>query len=214
MSARRPARAVVFDFGGVLITPITNQIRKVAAAAGTDEHVMHEVLLGPRTSGGEHPWHRAERGEIPISDIQELLEPWAARVDVRLNGDEIDRLLAAGEYSVVLDMVVRVRSLRDAGYLTGLLTNTFAEFRPTMERDVDLTAFDAVIESFAVGARKPEPAIYERTAQMLGVEHEEIIYLDDFDQNLAPARALGWSTIHVGDPDQALLELGQLVSVP
>jgi FMN phosphatase YigB (HAD superfamily) len=49
---------------------------------------------------------------------------------------------------------------------------------------------------------------------MLGVEHEEIIYLDDFDQNLVPARALGWSTIHVGDPDQALLELGQLVNDP
>ena len=44
------------------------------------------------------------------------------------------------------------------------------------------------------------------------VEHEEIIYLDDFDQNLVPARELGWSTIHVGDPDQALLELGRLVS--
>jgi putative hydrolase of the HAD superfamily len=81
-----------------------------------------------------------------------------------------------------------------------------------MERDVDLTAFDAVVESFAVGARKPEPAIYERTAQIRGVEPEEIIYHDDFDQNLVPARARGGSTIHVGDPDEALLELGQLVS--
>ncbi|MFK8023905.1 MAG: HAD family hydrolase [Ilumatobacter sp.] len=202
--------AVVFDFGGVLITSIANQIGKVAASHGIDTAVMHELLLGPRTSG-DHPWHQAERGEIAIAEIQSRLEPWADAAGLALRGDEIDRLLAPGEYSIVEPMVQRVRSLRAAGYATGLLTNTFAEFRPTMERDLDFALFDAVIESFAVGARKPEPAIYAATASALGAEHADIIYLDDFEQNLVEPRALGWRTILVGDHDQALDQLSVLV---
>lgn len=206
-------RAVVFDFGGVLITTIANQIGKVADTHGVQSSVMHEVLLGPRRSGENHPWHRAERGELAIADIQGLLAPWAERAEVSLHGDEIDRLLAPGEYTVVPEMIEHIRVLRRRGLRTGLLTNTFAEFRPTMQRDIDFGLFDAVIESFAVGARKPEPAIYAATADRLEVDHHEIAYLDDFDQNLGPARKLGWRTILVTDPASALTELEDLLSV-
>lgn len=200
----------MFDFGGVLITSIANQIGKVAASHEVEPATMHELLLGPRASG-EHPWHRAERGEIAVAEIQELLSPWAAATGVDLHGDEIARLLALGEYTVVEEMVERVRTLRGEGYLTGLLTNTFAEFRPTMQRDLDFGLFDAVVESFAVGSRKPEPAIYAATAAMLGVEHRQIVYLDDFEQNLAEPAALGWTGILVGDHHEALRSLDRVL---
>lgn len=206
-----PIRAVVFDFGGVLITPISNQIARIAALHDADTAVMHEILLGPRKSGPNHPWHRAERGEIPTADIQGLLGPWAEAVGVTLRGDEMDRLLAPGGYAVVEAMIDRIHALRAAGYLTGLLTNTFAEFRPTMQRDIDFALFDVIVESFAVGARKPEPAIYETTAERLGVDARSIVYLDDFDHNLEPPAALGWATIHAVDPIDALRELDRLL---
>ena len=40
-----------------------------------------------------------------------------------------------------------------------------------------------------------------------GVEHSQIVYLDDFAQNIEAARALGWSTIHVSDMDAAIAEI-------
>jgi epoxide hydrolase-like predicted phosphatase len=207
-----PLPAVVFDFGGVLITPITNQIGEIAATNGASATTMREVLMGPRESGPDHPWHRAERGEIAVADIQGRLAPWADAFDVTLRGDEIDRLLAAGGYTVVDAMVDRVRTLRGAGHATGLLTNTFAEFRPTLERDLDLGMFDVVVESYAVGSRKPEPPIYEATADALGVTHDRIVYLDDFEQNLDHPVTLGWATIHVKNPDTALAELDRLLA--
>ncbi len=203
--------AVVFDFGGVLITTISNQIGSIAGSRGVEPAVMHEILLGPRASGPDHPWHRAERGELATSEIQPLLGPWAAEFGVTLRGDEIEALLAPGGYTVIDAMLDRIRDLRAEGYLTGLLTNTFAEFRPTMERDIDFALFDVIVESFAVGSRKPEFAIYETTAERLGIDHGAIVYLDDFDQNLEPPAALGWTTIHVGDPHVALHELDALL---
>ena len=204
-------RAVVFDFGGVLITPITNQIGTVAERHGRSVPEVLEVLLGPRDSG-EHPWHRAERGELAVAEIQGLLDPWADAAGLTLAGDELDVLLAAGAYTHVRAVHDRVATLHRDGIKTALLTNTFAEFRPTMERDVDFGLFDVVIESFAVGARKPEPAIYAATQAALGVAPSEIVYLDDFDQNLVPAAALGWATIHVLDPIVALAELDALLA--
>lgn len=199
-------RAVVFDFGGVMITPITNQVSEVARRHGVTTAVLLEVLLGPRASG-DHPWHRAERGEIAVAEIQPLLGPYASAAGLTLHGDEIDALLAPGGYTRLEAMAQRVQALRARGIVTGLLTNTFAEFRPTMAKDLSFDWFDAVVESFAVGARKPEPAIYEATARMLGVQHHEIVYLDDFDQNLIPAQEFGWTTIHVTDPMVAVAQL-------
>jgi epoxide hydrolase-like predicted phosphatase len=206
LQIRAPIRAVVFDFGGVLITPITNQVGTLATRHDQPLESMLALLLGPRNTG-DHPWHRAERGELAVADIQALLAPWATEAGVDLHGDEMDVLLAAGAYEVVQPMVERVQRLRTEGIKTALLTNTFAEFRPTLETVVDLSLFDVVIESYAVGARKPERVIYEATAAALGVDHREIAYLDDFDQNLAPAAALGWTVIHVTDPTLAIAEL-------
>ena len=210
MSARR-IDAVVFDFGGVLITTINNQVGDVAATHGVELAVMHEVLLPRRPRHKERERHRAERGELDVADIQSELGPWAADAGVDLRGDEIQRLMRPGAYTVIGEVLDLIDALRGDGFGTALLTNTFAEFRPTMERDIDFALFDVVVESFAVGARKPEPAIYEATAEQLGVRHDAIVYLDDFDQNLEPAAALGWTTILVGDHRDAIIRLDGLL---
>jgi epoxide hydrolase-like predicted phosphatase len=210
-AARATPRAVVFDFGGVVITPITDRIETIAARHGTDVRTMLEVLLGPRETG-DHPWHRAERGELAVAEIQSLLGPWADEVGLELHGDEMDVLMDASLYDVNSVVTDRIRSLRDEGYVTALLTNTFAEFRPTLERDLDLSMFDAVVESYAVGARKPEPGIYEATVAALGVAHDEIVFLDDFEQNLATAAELGWTTILVRDVADAVAELDAVLA--
>ena len=64
LANQEPVEAVVFDFGGVLITSIHHQLGRVAVSHGVDMLTMKSVLMGPTTSG-DHPWQRAERGEIP-----------------------------------------------------------------------------------------------------------------------------------------------------
>ncbi|MGH9272394.1 MAG: HAD family hydrolase, partial [Ilumatobacteraceae bacterium] len=140
-------RAVVFDFGGVLITPITTGITAIAERHGAEPRAMVEVLIGPEQTG-DHPWHRAERGEIAVADIQAGLATYASTAGIELVGDEIDVLLVP-RYTFNDAVLDCVRALRAEGIRSGLLTNTFAEFRPTLEKDLDLTTFDAVVESYA-----------------------------------------------------------------
>jgi putative hydrolase of the HAD superfamily len=200
-------RAVVFDFGGVLISPITTLIAEVAAWHDVTMAEMLDVLMGPReTSTSDHPWHRAERGELAIAEMQTEVVPYAVAAGLTLRGDEYDRLLC-GEFAVHVDVVDRIVHLRDEGYRLGLLTNSFLEFREHIEAHIDFTLFDAVVDSSEVGHRKPEPAIYELTARLLGVSASEILYLDDFAANLEGAEAAGWRTIHFTGVESALREL-------
>ena len=204
-------RAVVFDFGGVIITPITNKIAILAQRHGVDVTTMLEILMGPRHQSTDHAWHRAERGELAVTEIQDLIVPVAAARGVELDGDEIDVMLDNQTYDLNTQVLHRIDALKGKVIL-GLLTNSFQEFRPTLERDVDLSRFDIVMDSSAEGSRKPEPVIYRRTTEALGVPAESVVYLDDFDHNLGPARDEGWQTIHVTDPDTAIADLDLLLA--
>jgi putative hydrolase of the HAD superfamily len=53
---------------------------------------------------------------------------------------------------------------------------------------------------FARFRPKPDPAVYQLVLDMLGVSGADTILIEDMPQNLAPARALGMTTILVGDP--------------
>ncbi len=201
----------MFDFGGVLISPITEKVQRLAARHGVSVPELATVLLGSADSTHDHPWHRAERGELPVSAIQGLLTPWAQAAGLVLDGDEIGIMLTPGDYRYHTEVVARVGTLKAQGYLVGLLTNSFAEFRPVLAAEMDLEQFDAVIDSSDVGARKPEAAIYDRTTVALGVEAHQIVYLDDFIQNIDGARRAGWATVHVTSPEQALADLDALL---
>ena len=88
--------AVIFDFGGVIITPITRQIGMIAEGLGRTTAEVHHVMMGPQFESGDHPWHRLERGEIGMEVLQDLLMPIAAEAGMTFRGDEVEKILAPG----------------------------------------------------------------------------------------------------------------------
>jgi putative hydrolase of the HAD superfamily len=207
MQSATPITAVVWDFGGVLITPITEVLTEVAAWHDVSIVEMLDVLMGPRhESTPDHPWHRAERGELPTAAMQEEVAPFAAAAGIELRGDEYERVLC-GIFDLHDEVIERIARLRGEGYRTGLLTNSFVGFRPILEQRVDFSIFDVIVDSSEVGCRKPEPRIYELTTEMVGEPAEQILYLDDFAANIDGANAAGWRTIHVTGRDEIVSAL-------
>lgn len=210
----RATEAVVFDYGGVIITSIANKVQRVADRHEVDLLTMLEVLMGPRHESTDHPWHQSERGEIWVSDVQQSLGPAAELAGITLDGTEIDELMDSMTYSYVDESLAMIDEIAAGPLKLGLLTNLNLDFRETLEAELDLTKFDAVIDSAVEGTRKPEVRIYEIVEERLGVHGEAIIYLDDFDHNLGPATKRGWRTIHVTDPATAMQQLRTALTSP
>ena len=71
--------AVLFDLSGVMTTSAFGPLARMGAGGGHGEAEVLDLLLGPYHEDTDHPWHRVERGEIPITEwVQEkgqLVDP-------------------------------------------------------------------------------------------------------------------------------------------
>jgi putative hydrolase of the HAD superfamily len=70
--------------------------------------------------------------------------------------------------------------------------------------------FDVFFSSCWLGVRKPTRQIYERVLGMTQADPARSVLVDDREQNLAPARALGMKTIHFESAEQLARSLAEL----
>ncbi|MGH9734965.1 MAG: HAD family hydrolase, partial [Candidatus Acidiferrales bacterium] len=90
------------------------------------------------------------------------------------------------------EMTAWLASLRPAGYKTALLSNMQHEMIAHVRAKFGwLNGFDHQIFSSEVRLVKPDPALYRVCLAKLGTEPRETIFIDDREQNVAAARALG-----------------------
>ncbi|MFZ4518746.1 MAG: HAD-IA family hydrolase [Microthrixaceae bacterium] len=203
-------RAVLFDFGGVILTSPFEAFAAYERDAGLPDGFLRSVNA---TNPDANAWARLERSEL---DIDEFVVAFEA--EARELGQEVDgaRVLECLRGDVRPSMVAALRACRTR-YATGLLTNNFLTGSPdwssggSFHELVDL--FDVVVESSRVGCRKPEPRFYEIALEELGITADEAVFLDDLGVNLKPARAMGMTTIKVVDPDVALAELSAVTGL-
>jgi epoxide hydrolase-like predicted phosphatase len=202
--------SVVVDFSGVLVTQRSPVLAELASWHRVSIETLVHVLMGPRAwSTVDHPWHRAERGELEAAALQSEVAPYAEAAGMTLRGDEYAQLLT-GDFVVNDDVLERIGGLRELGYTVGLLMNSFRELRSTIDGKVDFGMFDVVVDSSEVGCRKPEPQIFSIMEQRLGADPARILYLDDVTANIEGARNAGWGTILVTDLFDALHDLDRV----
>jgi epoxide hydrolase-like predicted phosphatase len=202
--------SVVVDFSGVLVSHTSPILDELASWHRVPVETLVQVLMGPRGwSTADHPWHRAERGELPAALLQAEVVPYATAAGLTLRGDEYAHLLM-GDFAVNGEVVERIGRLRGLGYSLGLLMNSLRELREAIEGRIDFGVFDAVVDSSEVGCRKPEPEIFAIMEQQLGVEPSRILYLDDVIANVSAAYNAGWATIYVSDLFDALQDLDRV----
>ncbi|HEY0506605.1 MAG TPA: HAD-IA family hydrolase [Blastococcus sp.] len=211
---RSTVTAVVFDLGGVLTESPMTAFAAYEREAGLPDGLIRQLnSIDPDTNA----WARFERNELDVAGFSAAFEAEATALGHRLDAA---RVLAALRGELRPSMVAAVATLRDAGLPLALLSNNVAPMERTGPVGALLGLFDTVVESSVEGVRKPEPEIYRRTLTRLSeavgrpIEATDCAYLDDLGINLKPARALGFSTIKVVDPDAALAELSALVGFP
>ena len=206
--------AVVFDLGGVLTESPMGAFAAYEAEAGLPDGLIRRLNTADPHSNA---WARFERGELDVAGFSEAFEAEAAAAGYRVDAA---RVLGALHGDLRPAMVAAVRRLKEHGLPLALLSNNVAPMERAGALGELQALFDAVVESSTEGVRKPEPEIYRRALTRLSeavgrpIEAADCAYLDDLGINLKPARALGFSTIKVVEPADALRELSALVGFP
>lgn len=193
-------KAIVWDFGGVLVrTDPDNQRDALAARLGLSRAALEASVFDANNR------RQAQLGGV---DGDEYLQEVAGQF-----GMTVEELRAAFFGADHLDhtLMAYIRSLRPR-YKTGLLSNAMNNLRAalTVEYPI-LDAFDAIVISGEVGVMKPHPAIYRLAAERLGVQPSEAIFVDDSIQNIHGAQAAGMRAVLFTSREQTLSELQSLL---
>ncbi len=192
-------RAVIFDFGGVLIrSQDESGRRKWEARLGLSEGDLADIVFGSdasaRATVGELPadavWqHVAERFGLDAAQLQELQRDF-------WRGDFFDT-----------ELVQFLRDLRPR-YKTAILSNAWPNARELFVEHFGLgTAVDAMIISAEERVAKPDPRIYQVAVERLDVAFHEAVFVDDMERNVRAAQQLGMKGVHFRSTPQALAEV-------
>lgn len=212
----RPVETVIFDYGGVFSTPVFRNLDGFETQMGYRPGSVNELLFGEAayvSGGGGDPsdggpegsevadWHRLERGELSFAEYIDGLVARAPDVlGTPLDMGAYQRFLGEMPLGVQWPLVHRARRLQAQRLRLGLLTNNVAEFGDTWRATFPVDElFEVVVDSSAVGMRKPEPEIYLLTCERMGVHPEAAVFIDDNLDNCRAADALGIESLQFGD---------------
>ncbi len=221
-----PLRAVLWDFGGVILTSPFEAFRRYESAAGLPLDFIRTINS---TNPHSNAWALLERSDISPAEFDELFAQESSAHGHRVPGADVLALLSG---DIRPNMVAALDAVIAAGFKTACLTNNMVTTNNDMvttsdntvttsessnERASALTAvmnrFDVIVESSKVGVRKPEPRFYEIACEMLDVTPGECVFLDDLGINLKPAAAMGMRTIKVVDPVDAISQLAEITGI-
>ena len=194
--APRPADAVVFDLGNVLIR--WDPVAAIAAAVGPERAAA--FVADPVFDFAA--WNRANDAGRTLAE--------AERTAVEAHPHYADEILAYRQNfsaSLVGDIpgsVAILRELHDAQVPVFALTNWSAELFPVALEQFDfLDLFEDIIVSGEEGVAKPDPEIFEvleeRVRHRAGLD--DCIFIDDSPANVAAASETGIDAVHFTGAD-------------
>lgn len=191
--ADRPCDAVLCDLDNVIRFYDTTHLASLERAAGLPEGATEEVAYAPET---DLP---LLLGRIsPDEWVEAIVSGLAGRVD-EVRARELGRALARAPFRADEEVVAVLRRVRARVPLV-LVTNA------TLQLEDDLAALgigdlaDHVVSSAVEGVAKPDPEIYRIAAARAGVPLDRCLFVDDRQENVDAAVALGMKGVLFREP--------------
>jgi epoxide hydrolase-like predicted phosphatase len=183
-------KAIVFDVGGVLLrTEDASKRRLLEKKHGLDTNSVEKLVFDSKS---------AQESTIGLVDTQKIWQDIAEELDLSpealqefiedfWDGDRLDK-----------NLVEYLKSCRPR-FTTALLSNAWTDARQAFANKfgiIDKKTVDHIIISAEEGVAKPDERIYQILSEKVGYEFNQILFIDDFLENIRAAENLGMHTIH------------------
>lgn len=193
-SGRPPFGAVLCDVDNVIRTFDSSRLQALERAAGIAEGTTKKVAF-------------AQEAVLPLLLGHITSQEWAEAIADGLAGlvpeaqtaYELALALLESPFHADDEVVALLRRARVRVPLV-LVSNAALE----LESDLDSMGLgdlaDHVVNSARVGLAKPDPRIYLLAAELAGTPPERCLFVDDSEENVEAAAALGMRTVHFREP--------------
>jgi HAD superfamily hydrolase (TIGR01509 family) len=220
-----PIRGVVFDFHHTLAHAGDPEVwlREAWTDLGRDGDPA--TVLGddyaPALAFLDQLWEEArvvdpenERDRDPARhrEVFDRVIATAPGIDVQL-ADALYQIMHR-QWDVYDDVLPVLKALREKSVRVAMLSNVGFDLSPTLARTGVDELLDGVVMSYAVGAVKPDPAIFQNALDALDLPASEVLMVGDAWQDDAAAAALGVRTLilpRTDDPSHGLELVVRLV---
>lgn len=190
---------VIFDMGNVLLDFNPRYSLELYLDNEADRELIYrELFCGPEWAEGDLGLiHDADRYSLVCLRVPERLHP-ALKNIVDHWSDCMKPV--AGAQAFVADC-------KQAGYRVYILSNASDLFYKYFPNFAPLNYFDGHVVSCDIHATKPHQRIYRHLLNRYRLNPEECLFIDDVQQNVESAQALGIQGIQFQDDFQPMREM-------
>jgi len=198
--ALKKIRWILFDLGNVLVDHVPSGTDHIASFLKIEPDVLHTYLLEIDAS------RRLCNGEFGA-------EEFVALVNRRFNGAITPKMITEWfkpEIERVYPEIPELVSSLAGRYSLGVLSNTFFGHWDYFAATDLAGRFSALMASHLLGCVKPDPEIYRKALRQIAAKPEETIFIDDKEENVAAALALGINAFQSLSPAETISGLARL----
>ena len=194
-------KAIVFDLGGVLFTNGTKKFSEHLAEKYQVDIEKAKALLDKSDIGNAYRTGKITREEFwnAVKNELELRE----HIDVLEQGWIDVYELIEGTRDIIVELSKK--------YKVYFLSDNVKERVEAIDKKYNFKSwFHGGVSSHEVGIRKPHQDIYTIVLGKTGFLPKEVLFIDDKENNLTPAKALGMHTLLFKNPEILEKELKRL----
>lgn len=197
-------KAFLFDYGGVITD---------GGRFGLSGRLAERLNIGEDAAWNllKPAWDLYMRGKVDEDGLWQIVESESGQ---QIPADKRDIWNDWTMMRPLPEMVELVEDLKRQGYAVGLLSNVIPHTAADIQKNGGYDSFDFTVLSPEVGYAKPEPQIYNIAMSKLpGMTPEEVVFIDDQERCLIPARELGIHTILAKNSQQIAEDVSKLLAI-
>lgn len=193
---------IILDIGDVLVK---SNYREFFAAKGYDEETVERL---EKATFFSPVWKELDRGEWSFSQIIDGF----VKNDPKLEGALRTVFADMGGFITAFPYAVDwVCGLKESGFKVFCLSNISDKICRDCAKEMEFLRYtDGYILSYREKLIKPDPAIFRLLLERYCLSAEECVFIDDIEQNVNAARALGIHGIVFHDKAQVDNEIEML----
>lgn len=198
-------KAILFDYYGVIsMVKVTGAgfVPRMAKAFSTDIDTAQKIR--------ETYWRDLQTGELSEEKFWQSVEHDLGK---QLTTKQKDIWSSDEERSPNPEILDFAKWLRERGFMTGVFSNVMPHSLRALRKESVYDGFDPVLFSCEIGMVKPEMDFYQLALDRLNLPAQEVLFIDDQERNLSPARVLHMQTVLATDPKQIIHDVKKTLSL-